>query len=546
MIPRFTRWDQSFNTIETNRVLFEISGKLADRINEPLKSQIIAACAANDLNFLVNLSCDSAQSAFEYAAIFQIRSFFSKRSDLSFDGIDPAQVAKKSFQDAEVLCRESNTILKSAREGQLSLPPHLDSIILIAKRKIARILGSVPTLSSLDLRFGPGATTSTKKRMSSSRRKLSSTIACSESLLPMEKLLRKQMPLWLSDEASTPVVLHNCRIAFVPKNFKSHRVIAVEPVLNTLVQSGVGRYLAKRLKKFGISIYDQNINRCLAQDGSRSGALATLDLTSASDTISFELVRDLLPPDWFTVLSYFRSGSYDLDGESRKLEMFSTAGNGFTFPLETLVFWSLTSAILSHFELPNTLSVYGDDIIIDCQGFDLVVKYFKYLGFIPNVKKSFSTGPFRESCGGYYYLGIDVRPSFQKTALTGQDAFRHHNYFHSIGDEELSTFFLSLIDESIRIYGPAGFGDGHLISDCQLLPHNRIKGWSGYTFETYTFKGRWDFKSLPFDFVFPSYSIYASSIEPSTSSYYRHSVDGALGVSIPGVRGYKRIKVYTL
>ena len=87
-------------------------------------------------------------------------------------------------------------------------------------------------------------------------------------------------------------------------------------------------------------------------------------------------------------------------------------GNGFTFPLETLIFWALTASACEGDV--DSVSVYGDDIICPRERADDVIDTLTMCGFKINLEKSFVEGPFRESCGCDYYKGIDIRPFYKK------------------------------------------------------------------------------------------------------------------------------------
>jgi hypothetical protein len=150
----------------------------------------------------------------------------------------------------------------------------------------------------------------------------------------------------------------------------------------------------------------------LARLGSLNGSLATLDLSSASDSISYELVSLLMPPCWFTILDEVRSPIVDIDGEEHKCEMFSSMGNGFTFELESLLFYALAKATAYFTRTRGKISVYGDDIIVPVQMAEHLTQVLDYFGFSLNPEKSFWSGPFRESCGGHYHLGEDITPFF--------------------------------------------------------------------------------------------------------------------------------------
>jgi len=277
------------------------------------------------------------------------------------------------------------------------------------------------------------------------------------------------------------------------------------------------------------------------------------------------------------------------DGSRERLEKFSSMGNGFTFPLESLIFWALASAASD-----DIVTVYGDDIICAVKDVELIIKVLEACGFAINKGKSFWSGPFRESCGSDYYRGIDVRPVYVKTVLSGIDLFRLHNHFYKIGDEEQRRSILALIPESLRLWGPSCYGDGHLHSSDPLKQFGRDRGWSGYTFDTFTFKARRDFHALPGDCILPTYCIYRRGVAETLSvspevylsmvsaapygiayhDYYtgspvtffsnglkgqaridvlmdplpekRRSGTRVKGVTLPGKRGYKRISIYTL
>jgi hypothetical protein len=284
----------------------------------------------------------------------------------------------------------------------------------------------------------------------------------------------------------------------------------------------------------------------------------------ASDLISTEVVYHLLPIDWAAALAYGRSSHCEVEGEVVKLQKFSSMGNGFTFPLESLIFYALAKAACD--DENDAVSIYGDDIIVPTEKYQRVVSALHAAGFEVNLSKSYHSGPFRESCGKDYYLGVDIRPFYLKDRLSGQAAFILHNYYVRKGLLEPAALILSHISEPLRLWGPDGYGDGHLIGDYLPRPKGRGKGWSGHTFDTYTQKPLKEFAvSKRGDRVLPCYSIYAEGpdfglgqsrfLDPHSerpmafpsyraqSAFYRNEV---LGVSIPGYRGYKRISIYVL
>jgi hypothetical protein len=207
-------------------------------------------------------------------------------------------------------------------------------------------------------------------------------------------------------------VNHN-KISFVPKTAITHRAIAVEPLLNGFLQKGTDVAMRLFLKRIGIDLSDQSINQHLARSGSfddcGDDTFTTIDLSSASDSISIGLVKSLLPPDWYDFLYSIRSPSYMLGNRVYPYHKFCSMGNGFCFPLETLIFAACCHAVDAG-KAGTDFSVYGDDIIVRKVAAGKALELLKVLGFSPNANKTFISGPFRESCGADWFGGVDVRP----------------------------------------------------------------------------------------------------------------------------------------
>jgi len=594
---RISRWDQKLNTAQSNEVLFLLCQHHLSLCGEGTQAdEVRALVERQDIRGLCNYSLAiPGLSVLQYRHLRQVLAFFQKRRDLDI-GVDTRAVAWNKAVEAEALCHETNEIFRKYFRGGFHFPLDVESVLYRAQRKISSILGDLPSLSDLKLRFGPGATTQVKKKDASVRRKLAQTFCSSEDAIRLLPELLAELPCWsgvsqLDKSVTHNVTVHRGRVDFVPKTAKTDRTIAVEPMLNQLVQLGIGDFMARRLRHVGIDIRDQTRNQRLACTGSITGALATLDLSSASDTIACGLVESLLPLEWWDFLRSIRTGeSSSPDGDMR-LQKFSSMGNGFTFPLETLIFYSLAEACCDPSDF-SLVSVYGDDIIIPVYAFPLLTKTLTSCGFLVNKDKSFSDGPFRESCGKDYFSGTDVRPCYIKDTLSGQSCFVLHNFYVRTGQPEPAAEILQFLDVSLQIWGPDGYGDGHLLGDYIKIPHHRADGWGGYTFETFTYKRRRAFYKLGADYVYPCYSIYVKDdIQkmPAEDGFYnddydvredirvafaeggrvlrgspQHSSHGVfrpdradavyamhngrryLVDTLPGVDGYKRIKVYVL
>jgi hypothetical protein len=217
------------------------------------------------------------------------------------------------------------------------------------------------------------------------------------------------------DKRSTYQVTSSLRLTLVPKTFKSLRAIMPNTTIGSYMSYGLGEIMRLRLKDKGFDIRSlQTRHRILASRGSVTGKLVTADLSSASDSISVALVERLFPSDWVKILHQSRIRTVDLpNGQSVESLTFCTMGIGYTFPLQTLVFLSLLKAIeqtMFRRSDRRTISVYGDDMIYHTRMHKEVVAVFESLGFVINIDKTFHEGHFRESCGGDYYHGVDVRP----------------------------------------------------------------------------------------------------------------------------------------
>jgi hypothetical protein len=258
-----------------------------------------------------------------------------------------------------------------------------------------------------------------------------------------------QLATWCSAESNRAALygpatlVPGSRFCFVPKDDSTSRLIAIEPSLNMFYQLGLGRLLEERLVSFfGLDITSQSqINQEAACFGSVTDDLVTLDLSNASDSLGLPMLAWALPARTFELLRFLRSPQGDLAGELLDLHMVSTMGNGFTFPLETLVFSCVVVACIKSFggnpvrpyrtsiaalqpnELEGYWGVFGDDIICHSRIARRVIRLLGLLGFEVNHDKSFIEGSFRESCGRDFYRGHDVRGVYIKRLSTPESRY---------------------------------------------------------------------------------------------------------------------------
>lgn len=266
--------------------------------------------------------------------------------------------------------------------------------------------------------------------------------------------------------------------------------------MNVFVQKGFGNIIRRRLKKVTVNLDDQTLNRRLAYEGSLDGSLSTLDLSSASDTVSKEIVRLLLPPDWYEALCLCRSEKGILPcGTEVLFRKFSSMGNGFTFELESLIFWALCSAARQYYgETDRRMAIFGDDIIVPSGLTPKVVSLLEFAGFIVNTKKSHTDGPFRESCGKHFFKGVDVTPVYFRDRVNTYPRYiwccNQLKRWSRLPTWGLRSDLKALYDESrgclkgywARPRIPDGMGDGALIGDFdEISPQKAPRGWSGYS-----------------------------------------------------------------
>lgn len=356
----------------------------------------------------------------DYSVEYLKSEYLSKYCD---ESLTPALVRRENaiakWKSTEETNRATNVRLAERDAGYNILPRVTYSAFLkFARRIVSSVLG--PLRDDIVLgSFSGGASTSRRRASSHPAMKFADKADATEAATAFLDTLWRESPLLRRYGVFSNLTEVEGAVLFtVPKKTDIDRCACKEPDLNMFLQKGVGRHIRSRLARFGINLNDQSINRKLAHRGSLDGSLATLDLSSASDTITIEVVRALLPQEWFLYLNDIRSQAVVVEGELHRTEMFSSMGNGFTFELESLLFYAIVRTVTYFEGIPGVVSVYGDDIICPSGAYDMVTWALTEFGFSVNQDKSFSTGPFRESCGGHYHLGVDVTPFYLKRMPT--------------------------------------------------------------------------------------------------------------------------------
>ena len=407
------------------------------------------------------------------------------------------------FHRAERSCFEINQRSKE----QWRNSPFLREIVL-ARKIASKILGPFDwDQAARYFGWGPGATSRLTRRKSDAAHKYSGSPHATIGNAILANAVIRHTPLWARELPELPEeegvgyvkIVPGNRVVTVPKNYKTDRTIAIEPDMNIYVQKGIGGVIRNRLRHIGVNLDDQTKNQRLAAVGSLSGRLATIDLSMASDCISRSIVEKLIRPDWLQALGQCRSPFGVLpSGEKIFYQKFSSMGNGYTFELETLIFLSLALAYARlHGEEVDRISVYGDDIIVPSTMAAGFCGLLSECGFTPNAKKSYWTGPFRESCGKHYYLGYDITPFYVKQYDRSlMSLFKIHNQLWRyqqrcdwLGDDRRRE--LLAVCRWLRSYAPAkwrrpslidGFGDGGFVGYFdEVCPSKAKRGWDGYS-----------------------------------------------------------------
>lgn len=447
-----TRWyDRKVNTFA--EVLFlsrRIFASYSDHVDSSFVRKFDGHLRRGDLAFCEKMLDSMATEAVvsvnvrRYVCATSVKALFSKNEGMS-DDERCSKSALHTWYKAERQCRRANRRIRLFQNLWQPKPGILFGqkyrpIIEQARREIHRVLGDKPTKWADLCKHGGGVSIGCSGLATSAPFKDAAIpYATTESAGPVLEKLVKASPPWfecvntdvlhVGDQGTTrnflTVVPDRNKLAFVPKNWKTHRSICVEPLGNLYIQQGLGREIALRLKRAGINIYDdgQHKHQEYAREASKligdyGNGSVTIDLSMASDTLCVELVKLLIPEEWYAYLDMARCRSTQLpDGSVVWTSKFSSMGNAATFPLETLIFWALAKAATQATCHEGVVSAYGDDIVVPRGAALLLIEVLRFCGFSVNSDKSFITGEFYESCGADYLGGVSVRPFYLKRTL---------------------------------------------------------------------------------------------------------------------------------
>jgi hypothetical protein len=383
--------------------------------------------------------CPDDMNLLEIKAKYQLSALI-KKYQFKSDKAKRKETALQKFLYADSICADFNRndyVFLAFTDQQTDA-----NVFSFARSFLGNLLGPRPGKISVTewSRHGPGSTLCTKNGRTSSYYKFSEwPYSCTKRAAKYARFLietdqrwlralkesycsRKKIPLDSIDSkafwSDVLSIVDGNRIAFVPKDAQTDRPIAIEPVLNLMLQLSVDGFMRRRLKRYHVDLDSQLKNQELARLGSISGDFVTIDLAAASDSISLRLCKELLPDEWYTYLYNLRCDFGILeDGSSICYQKISSMGNGYTFALESAIFTALIYGVMKEAGedlMSDNFAVFGDDLIVRTEYADHLIRVLNLSGFRINTEKSFLQGPIRESCGTDWFNGRLIRPVFFK------------------------------------------------------------------------------------------------------------------------------------
>lgn len=353
------------------------------------------------------------QAPFEiFKAVYQLENLF-KRYRFTQDAFTNAELEKrttKKFVETQmrlnmgpstVLTQVGRAVVSRTRSilrrilGEYSLEEHM-SLCRFGKRAS---VGSPKSRSYLDQKLEENPLTGSRKHID----------WFAKTYLPTDDLLSRV----IKQRPKGPIyqMCHKLSNTNVPKTWKIKRSVMPNTTLGSFYTHGVGECFRQRLKVEGLDLRSlQEYHKTLAQRASRTRRLTTADLSAASDSFTLPFLNMVLPRAWYNVTKFGRLNLVTHGKREIYMNSVMGMGIGFTFTLQTLVFYGLLKAISELTGITGTISVYGDDLIYPTALHRYVKVIFPQFGFLLNSDKTFSVDYFRESCGGDYYHGHDVRP----------------------------------------------------------------------------------------------------------------------------------------
>lgn len=346
-----------------------------------------------------------------------------------------------------------------------------------------------------DCTFGPGTTIGTGRSVTEKISEPGAGVSVSAALQPFAGIvLTRYFPGWAkhlafgglhegntTHEEKSGYIRFNIpagdeKFTSVDKDWAKDRPICVPATLNGFFQSSIGREFERVAARMGNPITaqgdvddPQSINRALALQASRDGELASVDFSEASDRVATKLVEwcfgalgygsdpNVTNPHavhWFKLMDLTRARTMLIGpDEYLELERFSAMGNGFTFPLMTVILTSIARFSCGEVGAdPRKVRCFGDDVLLPTSAVDTFMRITEYLGMKPNRNKTFSDGFFRESCGMDAFHGVQITPfrvTFEEESIHDLDtivSMANGLYRRSVGGSGLGSHRVGLLE----------------------------------------------------------------------------------------------------
>lgn len=374
-------------------------------------------------------------------------------------GLDPDAAAIRGFLDDERRNKRINSLLRAYRvRDRVRHPAHA-----YMRQWISEVIGETPPLPMIYslCDFSGGASIGVHGKATHFGNKVAKPLTSTPTALKyfvQAVLNNEQLHLFYSHEIypreyesafdpcclATPgelrdyfeenvILVQEDILSCAAKDFDRSRTVGTPPTCNTFIQKGTDNFMRQRLKdRANLDLSRQDVNQWMAHEGASAGGLEipyiTLDVRGASNSVLTEVVKTLVSEEWFSFLNEIRSPGcivkltdeeIEIEIEHR-YELFASMGNGFCFPLETLIFASACVAAAKAAGAPVDFRVYGDDIIVRQDIALVVCEILRSLGFRLNLDKSFIHGPFRESCGANWHGEQEVTPVYWRKRITTQ------------------------------------------------------------------------------------------------------------------------------
>jgi len=371
-------------------------------------------------DFKHHLSAECAESG---KILFPLRgivdSWGATASEESFRSLHIAfsfmsHISLKNVDDLRETALQDYLATEEALESVVPTPEEAEIVTRWFPRR--GVMSHHPLYTDVVQRHGPGSVADTKPDLTHKYRQLG------------KDCLTDYLDARMTPPPSTPRPrtkgINRCsKLIFVPKSAVKLRTICMEPATLMWYQEGFGDQLASYIDDHAylrrrISLRHPEYNSELAFEGSIDGSFSTIDLSSASDCVSWVLVKS-----WFRrsalreLIWCTRSKNVQLPtGECIKLRKYAPMGSALCFPIECIIFAAITEASIKEVggdPRTSRYRVYGDDIVVETKYAATVMSRLARNGFIPNRDKTFSYTSsliFRESCGGEFLNGCDVQP----------------------------------------------------------------------------------------------------------------------------------------